>query len=93
MVFCIRNSGVVCKIMVKDWDGTSKLEESFKRDRRTVYNVRLLGVGGFLFLLSLLVLLYSKAGYHVGTTPIVVLPLVSRYKLQVRCSDYDITLL
>jgi len=42
-------------------DGTSEHEEWFEGGRRSVYNERLVGVGGFPFLLSVLVLLYSKA--------------------------------
>ena len=52
---------VVCKIMDVDSDGILKHEELFEGGRRTVYNERLLGGGGFRLILSLLVLLYSKA--------------------------------
>ena len=47
---------VVCKIMVGYLDGTSEHEEWSEGGRRSVYTVRLFGVGGFSFLLSLLVL-------------------------------------
>ena len=52
---------MVCKIMVGYSDGTSENEEWFEGGRRRVYKERLFGVGGFPFLLSLLVFLYSKA--------------------------------
>jgi len=52
---------MVCKIMVGYSDGTSENEEWFEGGRRRVYKGRLFGVGGFPFLLSLLVFFYSKA--------------------------------
>ena len=57
----IRNNGVVCKIMGWDSDGTSEHEEWFEGGRWIVYKESVDSVGGFPFLLSLLVLLYSKA--------------------------------
>ena len=52
---------MVCKIMVGYSDGTSEHEEWFQGGRQSVYKERLFRVGGFSFLLSLLVLLNSKA--------------------------------
>jgi len=52
---------MVCKITDGYSDGTSEYEEWFEGCRRSVYNDMSFGVGGFPFLLSLLVLLYSKA--------------------------------
>ena len=51
----------MCNIIREYVDGTSEHEEWFEGGRRSVYNERLVGVGGFPFLLSVLVLLYSKA--------------------------------
>ena len=61
MVVLIRVMLMVCKIMVGYSDGTSEHEEWFEGGRRSVYKERLFGVGRLPFLLSLLVLLYSKA--------------------------------
>jgi len=61
VVMLIRVLLVVCKIMVGYSDGTSEHRELFKGGRWNVCKERLFGVGGFPFLLSLLVLLYSKA--------------------------------
>jgi hypothetical protein len=63
VVVTIRNDGVVCKIIGGYSDGTSEHEEWFESGRRIVYKESVVGVGGFPFLLSLLVLLYSKASY------------------------------
>jgi hypothetical protein len=49
--------------MEEDSDGTSKDGEKFEGGRRSVYKESVVGVGGFPFLVSLLVLLYSKASY------------------------------
>jgi hypothetical protein len=54
-------------------DGTLEHEEWFGGGRRIVYKERLVGVGGFPFLLSLLVLLYSKASYDFETVSTLVL--------------------
>ena len=43
--------------MGSDLDGTSRHEEWFEGGRRIVYKEGMVGVGGFLFLLSLVVLL------------------------------------
>jgi len=51
----------VCKIKRRYSDCTSEHREWFEGGRRSVYKERLLGVAGFPVLLSLLVLLYSKA--------------------------------
>jgi len=50
----------VCKIMDEDSDGTSKHWEWFGGGRRNVYKETCVDIGGFPFLLSLLVLMYSK---------------------------------
>jgi len=64
---------VVCKIISEDSNGTSKHEEWCKCCRCSVYMDRLLGIGGFPDLLSLLILLYSKAindfGIYLHTCP------------------------
>jgi len=52
---------MVCKIMGKDLDGTSEHEEWFEGGRQIVHKESMLGVGGFPFLLSLLIFLYSTA--------------------------------
>jgi len=61
MVVLIRVVLVVCKIMVAYSEGTLECEEWFECGRRIVYKERLFGIGGFPYLLSLLILLYSKA--------------------------------
>jgi len=73
VVVTIRNGGVVCKIMSWDSDGTSEHEEWFEGGRRIVYKESVVGVGGFPFLMSLLVLLYSKASYDFETASTLVL--------------------
>jgi len=67
VVVTIRNGGVVCKIMGSDSDGILEHEEWFEGGRRIVYKQSIAGVGGFPFLLSLLVLLYRKASYDFET--------------------------
>jgi len=52
---------VVCKIMGWDSDNISEHEEWFEGGRWIVYTESIVGIGEFPFLLSLLVLLYSKA--------------------------------
>jgi hypothetical protein len=47
--------------------------EWFDDGRRIVYKESVVGVGGFPFLLSLLILLYSKASYDFETTSNLVL--------------------
>jgi hypothetical protein len=54
-------------------DGTSEHEEWFEGGRRIVYKESVVGVGGFSFLLSLLVLLYSKESYDFESVSTVVL--------------------
>jgi len=61
VVVLIRVVLVVCKIMVGYLEGTSEHEEWFEGGRQSVCKERLFGVEGFPVLLSLLVLLYSKA--------------------------------
>jgi hypothetical protein len=58
---------MVCKITVEYSEGTSEHEEWFEGGKQIVYKERLFGVGGFPFLLSLLVLLYRKATYNFET--------------------------
>jgi len=50
-----------------DSDGTSEHGEWFEGGRQLVYKETVAGAGGFPFLLSLLVLLYSKASYDFET--------------------------
>jgi len=64
---------VVCEIMGRDSDGISEDEKCIEGGRQSVYKDRSFGIGGFLFLLALLVLLYSKASYDFDTAPTVVL--------------------
>ena len=79
--------------MGRDSDGISEDEKCIEGGRQSVYKDRSFGIGGFLFLLALLVLLYSKASYDFDTAPTVVLSWFPRWKLRTVCSDYDITLL
>jgi len=58
---------MVCKIMGWDSDRTSEHGDWFEGGRRIVYKESVVGVGRFPFLLSLLVLLYSKASYDFET--------------------------
>jgi len=64
---------MVCNIIEWDSDGTSEHEEWFEGGRQNVYKESIVGIGGFPFLLSLLVLLYSKASYDFETVPTLVL--------------------
>jgi len=64
---------MVWKIMGEDPDGTSEHEEWLEGGRLVVYQQSVVGVGGFPFLLSLLVLLYSKASYDFETASTLVL--------------------
>jgi hypothetical protein len=73
VVVTIRDDGVVCKIIGWYSDGTSEHEKWFEGGRRIVYKESVVGVGGFPFLLSLLVLLYSKASYDFETASTLVL--------------------
>jgi len=61
---------VVCNIMGSDSDGSSEYEEWFEGGRQIVCKDSVVGVGGFPFLLSLLVLFYSKASYDFETASI-----------------------
>jgi hypothetical protein len=63
----------VCKIIGCDSDGTSEHEEWFEGGRRIVYKESVVGIGGFPFHLSLLVLLYSTASYNFETASTLVL--------------------
>jgi len=73
VVMLTRVSLVVCKIIRRDSDSTSKHGWWFEGDRWTVYKERLVGVRGFFSLLSLLVPLYSKAIDNFGTALILVM--------------------
>ena len=73
MVVTIRDDGVVCRIIEEYSYGTLEHEEWFEGGRRIVYKDSVVGVGGFPFLLSLLVLLYSKASYDFETASTLVL--------------------
>jgi hypothetical protein len=66
-VYWLRSCLVVCKVMGRDLDRTSEHEEWFEGGRRIVYKESVVGVWWFPFLLSILVLLYSKASYHFET--------------------------
>jgi hypothetical protein len=71
---------VVCKIMGWDSDGTSEHEEWFKDGRQIVYKESVVDIGGFPFLLSLLVLLYSTASYDFEIASTFVLSWFSRHE-------------
>jgi hypothetical protein len=64
---------VVCNIMGLHSDGTLEHEEWFEGDRQIVYKESVVGIGGFPFLLSFLILLYSKASYEFQTAVILVI--------------------
>jgi len=64
---------MVCKIIGWDSDGTLEHGEWFEGGRRSVYKETVVGIGGFPFLLSLLVLLYSKSSYDFETASTLVL--------------------
>ena len=69
-----------------DSDGTSEPhEEWFEGGRRSVYKESVVGVGGFPFLLSLLVLLYSKASYDFETASTLVLSGSPRNEFRAFC--------
>ena len=82
VVALIRSLLMVWKIIGWDSDGTSEHGEWFEGGRRNVYKESIIGVGGFPFLLSLLVLLYSKASYVFETVPTLVLSWFPRNKYQ-----------
>jgi len=77
--------------MVKDSDSALKHDEWLQGDRWTVYNERLFAVGGFPFLHSLLILLYSKASYDYETGPILDTFCLSQLKFGVPGSNYNRT--
>jgi len=58
---------VVCEIMGWISDGTSEHEEWFEGDKLNKYKEGLLGIAEFPFLLSLHILLNSKASYNFQT--------------------------
>jgi hypothetical protein len=58
---------VLCKIVGKDSDGTLEYGEWFEGGRQIVYKDMLFAVGGCPFLLSLLIVWYSKASYNLET--------------------------
>jgi len=72
---------MVSKIIGWDSDGTSKHEQWFEGSRRIVYKESVVGVAGFPFLLSWLVLLYSTASHNFGTASTFVLSSLPRYEL------------
>ena len=76
--------------MVGYSDGTSEHEEWFKDGRRSVYKERLFGVGVFPFLLSLLVLLSSKASTTLNQLRFLSCPDFLDTNFELR-PDYDIT--
>ena len=64
---------MVCKMMGWDSDGTSEHEEWFEGVRRIAYTESVVSVGGFPFVLSLLVHLYRNATYDFETASTLVL--------------------
>jgi len=68
MIILIRVLLVVCKIRCEDSDGTMKHRGWFEGGREYVYTEWSFGVGGFPFLLSLLIVIYSKAIDDFGKT-------------------------
>ena len=70
------------KITGWDSDGTSEHEEWFEGGTRSVYKENVVGVGGFPFLLSLLVLLYGTASYDFETASTVVLSWLTWYEFR-----------
>ena len=91
MVVLIRVVLVVYMIMVGYSDGTLEHEGWFEGGRQSVYKERLIGVGGFPFLFSLLVLLYSKAS--VTSKPLWVLFCLDflNANFEAICPDYENT--
>jgi hypothetical protein len=73
MIVTIRVLVVVCQITGKDSDGISEHDEGLEGGGRIVYKVRVVCIGGFPFLLSLLVLLNSKGCYDFETASTLVL--------------------
>jgi len=72
-------------------DGTSEHEEWFDGGRRFVYKESVVGVGGFPFLLSLLVLFYCKASYDFEPPLTLVLTWFTRYKLRASSALFEIS--
>jgi hypothetical protein len=72
---------VVAIITAWDSDGQSEHGEWFEGGRGIVYTESVVGVGGFSFLLSLYVPLYSEASYNFETAPTIGLCWFSRYEL------------
>jgi len=91
VVVLIRVMLVVCKIMVEYPDRISDHGEWFEGGRWCVYKERLFGVGGFPFLLSLLVLLYSKASIKLIQLWLLSCPRFPQNQFRASFSDYDIT--
>jgi len=80
----------------RSWDnysiGTLEHKGWFEGCERIVYKERLFGVGGFPFLLSLLVLLYSNQKYESGKNILtLVFVFVPRYALRAQCCNIQIT--
>jgi len=84
---------VVCNIMVGYLEGTSEHGEWFEGVRWSVYKESLSGVGWFPFLLSLLVLLYSKASTTLTQPWFLFCPDSVDTNFKASCPDHDITVL
>ena len=78
----IRRVLVVWKMMGKDSDGILRHDEWLEGGILMCIQWGWFGIGGFPFLLSLLVLLYSKAIDNFETASTLVLSLISRYELR-----------
>jgi hypothetical protein len=63
----------LCKRMLKDLNGTLEHKESLEGGRQTVFREKLLGIGGFPVVLSILVLKYSKGTENIKTSSTFVL--------------------
>jgi len=93
MVVLIRVVLVVGKITAEYSDGTLEYEEWFEGGGWSVYKERLFGVGGFPFLLSLLVLLYSKASTTLTKLDLLSCPDSLDTNIEAACHNSDIPLL
>jgi len=93
VVVALRVMLIECKIISGDLEGILNQERWLAGDNLTVYNDRLFGLEGFLFLLSLLILLYSKVTGDFKTAPTIVLAWFLDTNFEPLCSFFDITLL
>jgi len=84
----IRVEMVMCRIMGKDLDTTFEYEEFFEGGIETVYKEILFGLGGLPFLLSQLVLLYSKASYDFETASTHIMFCILETNLKYLCSVF-----